>query len=124
MACTPDDVRDLDLNGAFSALTDPQIQKAIDDASLVVCDTEVWGDKLDLGVCLLAAHFLLETLNSGTGTGPAGPVTAEAAGGLSRSFGSLSGAAFDSGYSTTLFGRRYLELMRTLDLTPFVLGVR
>ena len=41
----------------FRQLTDTQVQAALDEAALLV-DTEVWGDRTDMGVSYRAAHLL------------------------------------------------------------------
>ena len=121
MACTPADLRALDLAGLFANLTDPQLQSELDHAACFVCDEELWGCKLDRAQCLYAAHNLSRFLLGG-GSAPAGPVTGEAAGGLSRSYGSLSGRNTESTFSSTVFGQQFLELRNTLPSTPLVLG--
>ena len=62
----------------------------------------------------LAAHHALLTGSavSASGGASAGPVTAEAAGGLSRSYGSTAAALADSALSGTVYGQLLVQLLR------------
>lgn len=77
-----------------------------------------WGGEesptLRLGRIYLAAHMATVALSGAAGGAIAGPVTAEAAGGLSRSYGSMSGLGADTLLDTTPFGRAFRELLRRL----------
>jgi hypothetical protein len=123
MAVTVDDVRDVSLRGEFDDVTDQQITDRITLAETFVNRT-VWdtaasgGEDLgDFGVKFLAAHFLAVDLR-GT-VAAAGPVTAEAAGGLSRSYGLGVAISFDeSMLGRTIYGQRFLQIKRTLLLSP------
>lgn len=102
----------------FDAVTDPQIQYALDRAVILVDETWIETDRTE-GVLLYAAHML--TLD-GLGTG----AEAEAAAGGLSTFqrvnsgtfefdrGSGAGAAAGNGslLASTSFGRRLLELMK------------
>lgn len=67
--------------------------------------------RLKLARIYLALHFATGDVNNAAGAdGPAGPVTAESAGGLSRSYASLG--VNDPLLGETYWGRRFLELVR------------
>jgi len=102
----------------FDAVTDPQIQYALDRAVILVDETWIETDRTE-GVFLYAAHML--TLD-GLGTGAEAEA---AAGGLSgfqsvksgtfsfdRGSGAGAGGGNGSLLASTSFGRRLLELMR------------
>jgi hypothetical protein len=68
--------------------------------------------KLRLARIYLAAHY--GSLFGSGGSGAAGPVTSESAGGLSRSYGFASSFVFnDDALGSTVYGRNYLGLVRT-----------
>lgn len=69
------------------------------------------GPKTKLARVYLAAHA--GTLSLLGASGASGPVTAEAAGGLSRSYGGALGAAAASDYGTTVWGQMFVALCRT-----------
>lgn len=126
MAVTAQNVRDLSLRDEFADLTDTQINTRITLAesfiNRAVWDTAASGgeDKGDNGVLYLAAHFLAVDLRSTVAA--AGPVTAEAAGGLSRSYGiAATGVRVtvnESLLMRTIYGQRYLQMQRSLLLSP------
>lgn len=123
MAVTADNVRDLSLSGEFDTLSDPQIDARILLAESFV-NRSVWDtsesggrDLGDDGVAHLAAHFIV--VDKRGSTGPAGPVTAEAAGGMSRSYAAPSLPSLtDAMLMRTTYGQRFVMLRRTLPLTP------
>lgn len=125
MAVTVADVKALSLRGEFDDLTDAQIQLRIDLAESLV-NREVWDraaqgseDRGDDGVLYLAAHFLVVDQRSSTAA--AGPVTGEAAGGMSRQYGWASGVMPSHAMlMRTSYGQTYLMLLRSLPLTPLV----
>ncbi len=118
MAATVQDVRDQDLLDGFSSLSDAQIQDALDCALLFI-NLDAFGDKGDKAHALLAAHFAAEGLAGNFA--PSGPVTAEAAGGLSRSYGTGSGTLDNSRFGATIYGRRFEALQARCPFTPLVL---
>lgn len=70
--------------------------------------------RLKLARIYLALHFATGDANNAAGNGadgPAGPVTAESAGGLQRSYEAL-GAADDPLLAESYWGRRFLQLVR------------
>ena len=120
--CTEDDVRNVDLVGVFADLTPGQIENAIDCAELYI-DEEAWEvagpGRATKGCAYLAAFILKDGLEGGDAA--AGPVTGEAAGGLSISFQGLSGKFSESAFAANSFGRMYLELRRLVPSTPLTL---
>ena len=118
MAATVQDVRDLDLLNGFSTLSDAQVQSVLDCALLYI-NLDAFAGKGDKAQALLAAHFAAEGLAGDFA--PSGPVTGEAAGGLSRSYGSSAGQTSMSSFASTIYGRRFLELLARCPFTPMVL---
>ena len=119
MAVTIKDVLDLDLAGDFASVKRTRIQPFIKKAECLV-DASTWGDKADTAIANLAAHFLYEAIQGGSGA--AGPVVSESAGMLSHTFAQPGRATRDgqagASFGSTHFGRCYLELRSTLALTP------
>lgn len=74
----------------------------------------VWGDKADLAEAVMAAHLM--TLSSRGGQG--GVVTQEKVGDISRSYAKPEGD--DESLSTTSYGQWFLQMRRTLTITPIV----
>ena len=125
MPATEQQVRDLDIVSRFECFTKGTVENAITKAGFFVCEA-VW----DLGaaepgrgacaIALLAAHFLASApkgRNSG-GAVPSGPVTAQAAGGISRSYGTAGGVSSQSSFGSTTYGQQYLELRSVIVTTP------
>lgn len=75
-------------------------------------DPDTWGSYLDDGAKYLAAHYATLARSRGKG-----PVTAEAVGSVSRSYGDQTGLAGTLG--TTSYGTEYFRLVR---LTTAALG--
>lgn len=126
MPPTIHEVRHLDLAGDFTRFTDGQIQAAIDKAGFWVNET-VWDvgspGRGSCAIALLAAHFIgsAPRVANSTGAGPSGPVTAQAGGGISRSYGSASGSISESSFASSHWGLQFLELKRTIVTTPLIL---
>lgn len=74
----------------------------------------VWGDRLDIGRVYLAAHLATRS-NAGAGGGvaPAGPVTSESVGSVSRSYAAPAGSSA-SDYKSTVYGEEYANLVKQL----------
>lgn len=128
MPATEQQVRDLDIVSKFECFTDGTVENAITKASFFVSE-ETWDKGAEspgrgaCGIALLAAHFLASApkgRNSG-GAVPSGPVTAQAAGGISRSYGSSSGKTAESAFGSTTYGQQYLELQGVVCTTPLTL---
>jgi len=77
-----------------------------------------WGGKSDDGLSYLTAHLLAMFGASGDGCDdPApGPVTSEREGAVAASY-AVSDEAKQSEFGSTKYGRRYLELRRTIFVT-------
>ena len=94
-----------------------EVERALADAALQVSDS-AWGSKADLAVVLLAAHNLAvihpELVESSQ------PVVSESIGPIHTSY---ARPAIDGNrpWGATAYGRRFLELRRTLPLTPFAI---
>lgn len=118
MAVTVANVRALAPGGDFDDVGDCVIQDVLDDVQLTIEDTSWCEGHADLATKNLAAHVL--SLRLGGAQGVAGPVTAEAAGDISRSFGGGYTAtnSTDGYYQQTVWGQEYLRLLRIQPSTP------
>lgn len=92
----------------------PLIQIYLDLAKTFVFENK-WGVKYKPAVCLLTAHFLTLQLRL---AGSAGPITQEAVGELSISYGAVSDKADE--LQATTYGTIYLQYRKTLTITPLV----
>ena len=113
MAVTRQDVRCLDLNNEFIQVPDSVIDILLPIAATCVNAT-TWGPLAEHVEALHVLHMLSD-LSRGS-AGVAGPITAEAAGGLSRSFAAQGGDFLTSGLATSGFGRQILTLAKKLAL--------
>lgn len=111
MAVQPNEVKKVALDGAFDSLTNSQIKIYLDMATNCVDET-VWGKKADDAIKLLTAHYL--TLASRGGN--SGSVTSEKVGDLQKSFSNAQ--TDDSELATTSYGQMYLQMRKTLVITP------
>lgn len=75
--------------------------------------------RLHLARIYLAAHFGSGALAGSGSSGPAGPITSESAGGLSRSYGSMAAAVAGGLVSGTWYGNQYLALIRPVAGGPW-----
>ena len=89
------------------------------------------GLELDLDVCteltdqlckFMVAHELI--MRSRTGIGSAGPVTAESAGGVSRSYGSMVLTERNAWFGQTWAGQKVLRYFRILPSSPIAASTR
>ena len=122
--CTPAEVRELgELAGDFldPPFTDPILTRIIDCANRLI-DDECWDTDADKGLCLLSAHFAYKLAQGGAGGG-VGAVTAEAAGGLSRSYAAVMQGANDYDLKSTPYGMQFAMLRDSLvcAVVPVVL---
>ena len=120
---TADDVRCVDTLNQLGKFTDPQLDCFITTEALCYFgNTAVWSGKCRItAMALVAAHIAFRSLQGAVA--PFGQVTSQAAGGLSRTFGtSSSSSSREDWWKSTEFGRRYLELRATRLTTPLVLG--
>ena len=67
--------------------------------------------RLRMARILAAAH--LGKMSVSGGAAPAGPVTSESDGGLSRSYAAPSMSSTSSSWESTTYGRQYLQMLRT-----------
>ncbi len=127
MPATVQDVRNLDLASQFECFTEGQIESALTKTRFFVNEA-AWDvgcpGRGACGEALLAAHMLASApkAKNSSGSVPSGPVTAQAAGGLSRSYGSVAGKMSESSFSSTIYGQQYLELRAVLITTPITLS--
>lgn len=115
MAVTPQDLKKI--APELESETAARLQFFIDFAIQSV-NSSVFGDKSDKAVTLLAAHFL--TLSNRGGAG--GSVTSEKVGDLSRSYSAPSGKIGESELATTAYGQMFLTLLKSLSISPRVVG--
>jgi len=116
VAVTASDVKSLP-SGEFAAVADAVVEGFIAEAQRDISST-AWGTRYDDGVLYLSAHLLAVIM--GGGVGVSGPVVSETAGPVSRSYAGPIGLAAES-LATTVYGRRYLQILHTLGLGPVVL---
>jgi len=126
MACTPDDIRALDVSGTDfpdPPYTDAVLQAFLDCAGTLI-DDQCSAPLVDKAVCYLAAHLALKFKDGGGGGAAAGNVLSESAGGLSRSFGPISLMGSDSFFTSTAYGQFYVVLRDALPcgVVPLVLS--
>ncbi len=121
---TPCEVQAMSLTGEFNDLSDPQIQAVIDDVALQV-NVDVCPDLGPLVCKNLAAHMLV--MRSRTGSGAAGPVASQSAGGVSRAYrtsGLIDRQAQYAYFSQTPYGQEYMRLIRIIPASPLALNTR
>ncbi len=110
--CTAAQIRDLgELAGDFllaNGFTDVILDRIIVCAQPLIDDV-CWDTDADKGLCLLAAHFAFK-LKQGGASGGAGAVTAEAAGGLSRSYAAVMSGSNDYDLKSTPYGMQFAML--------------
>lgn len=108
----------------FDCSTSAQIQMFIDDAELILNEA-YWGDKYDLGVYYLTAHFVTKSNASTAGgkVGTTGAISGRAVDGVSVSYGAgpTPTGQNDAYYSTTVYGQRYIALRETLGVPACVI---
>lgn len=106
----------------YSTTADERIQLFIDD-SILILNEAFWGEKYDLGLAYLTAHFLTIADKSAAGNiGSVGQVQSKAVDGTSVSFNSgISNSQQDAFYASTSYGQRYLTLRRTLGTVAYVI---
>lgn len=105
-----------DIAPELASESDSRIELFIDFAKLNV-NEPVWGDKYDLGVAVYTAH-LLTMSNSGGGLG-GGAVVSEKVGDLARSYAAPKNS--NDSLELTTYGKWFLQMRRTLLITPLCL---
>lgn len=119
MTATAQDVRNVDWTNSFELISDGQIDCVIADEVPCYLNEIQWGTCATKGQALVAAHII--TLGLRGGTSAAGPVTAESAGGVSRSYASATISGTDAFWQSTTFGQRYLAMAKMRLSSPMVL---
>ena len=106
----------------FSTISDSKIQIFIDDA-ITVLNESYWGDKYDLGLYYLAAHYLtIGTASESGSSGGVGPVSGKAVDGTSITYAQMTPTnEGDALLASTIYGQRYLALRKTLGVPASVI---
>lgn len=119
MAATAQDVRRLDWTNMFGLLDDAQITCVLSEDVPCFVNESQWGSCATQAQALVAAHLIAMGLKGGSS--PSGSVTAESAGGISRSYASSSMSGTGGFWQSTTFGMRYWALLSTRAFSPMVL---
>ena len=100
----------------FETTPEARIQLFLDDASLIV--TSRWGALQKLGTLYLTAHYLAVSKITDTGSTSSPKSTAsKSVEGVSISYASdAQEDARHSFYTTTSYGKRYLELLKKVRI--------
>lgn len=109
--CTAADIRLLgELAGDFldPPFTDAILERIIASTQALI-DDACWSGDEDAGLCLLSAHFAIKQKQGAAGGG-VGVVTAEAGGGLSRSYAAVQTGKLDYDLATTSYGMQFIML--------------
>ena len=115
MAVNAKDVKNVALKGDFDDLKTASINLFIGMAERCVNES-AWGCKYDDAVVMLTAHLLTVACREGIG----GSLASERVGDLQVTYGAQIQS--NSFYATTSYGQTFLAMMKTLTLTPFVVG--
>ncbi len=107
----------------FVSQDNARVQLFIDDAVIMLNET-AWGDKYDLGLYYLSAHYLKKALRSeaisGNAPTPSGAIVSRSVDGASVSYAdNKAESAFEAQYSSTIYGQRYLAMLKTLGIPAF-----
>lgn len=106
----------------FIGQTDERIQIFIDDA-IIVINENFWGEKYNLGLNYLTAHYLVSAIKSEAGSsGSIGGISGKSVDGVSVSYAKvqIKDSAEDF-VASTIYGQRYLTLKKTLGVTACVI---
>ena len=91
-------------------------------------DPNYWGDKADFATCLYAAHLMIYVggYDGGQANGnvSTGPLRRERVGDLEREYGVSTSPNDENALLATNYGRQFIELRKTLVVTPRVIGCR
>ena len=106
----------------FISIENCRIELFLADAVLGVNEA-FWGDKYDLGIAYLAAHFLTLSEKGATGgKGAVGAVSSRSVDGSSVSYAvPTPGTAQENFLSATVYGQRFLAMMKTLGVVANVI---
>ncbi len=100
----------------FDSVDDARVQLFLDDATLEVSKSN-WGKLYDKGVLYLTAHEL--SIGTATANGASGGIKSEASksvGNVSVSYGSLNYNEYDNYYTTTAYGKKYIDMKNRLKV--------
>lgn len=106
----------------FASVDDARIQLFIDDA-VIVLNESYWGEKYNLGLYYLTAHYLVlsEATEAGSSSS-VGPVSGRAVDGTSISYAQMTPAnEANALLASTIYGQRYLALRKTLGVPASVI---
>jgi len=106
----------------FACLDEARIQIFIDDAIIILNET-YWGEKYDMGICYLAAHYLALAEKTKNGSAASNnPISNRAVDGVSITYATPAPEdQTDAYYSSTSYGQRYLALRKTLGVPAYVI---
>lgn len=101
----------------FATEQDARIQIFIDDSAILL-NSVFWGEKYDIGLSYLTAHYLTVANKSEAGSiNSIGPMTGKSVDGVSVNFATTTtGNASDDFLSSTIYGQRYLAMRKTLGV--------
>lgn len=106
----------------FDSVDDVRVQLFIDD-SIVILNEPYWGEKYNLGLNYLTAHYLaLGSKTEAGSTASSSIVSGKAVDGVSISYATPPiDDGTDAYYSSTQYGQRYLALRKTLGVPAHVI---
>jgi hypothetical protein len=106
----------------FMGESSARIQLFLDE-SLLILNEAFWGNKYDLGLYYLTAHFLSIAKQSNAGnTKSSGQVSSKSVDGASVSYNVAPLAnQSESYFSSTIYGQRYISLRNKLGLVAYVI---
>ncbi len=101
----------------FLCEDDDRIQMFIDDSVIILNET-FWGDKYELGLAYLSAHFLIAGTKTANGDkSVSGTVSGKSVDGVSISYAvQTPNNIQESFFSSTSYGQRYLVLKKSLSI--------
>lgn len=91
----------------FASMTDALVNLHINSAEQIVCSV-VFGNKYDIAICYLTAHFL--TLINSAGKGDVSKVKVDA---MEREYKSGKDMG-EGGFGSTNYGQQYLSIKKSL----------
>lgn len=105
----------------FDSVADARIQVFIDDA-VIILNSVYWGDKYDLGLNYLTAHYLALGTKSEAGSITSNaPIASRSVDGTSTSYSvPVAKDIADAYLASTAYGQRYLALRKTLRVAACI----
>ena len=106
----------------FAAETDDRINMFIADA-VAILNEVFWGDKYDLGLYYLTAHYLAFANKSAAGnTGAINAKSGQTVDGSSATYETMTPLTETSAYyASTSYGQRYVSMRRNLGIVAYVI---